>query len=101
VLFLIHPIIEAISQFLLGHPVLIYLVGSGICLLSARQDWARPRYEFGTYFWQSMAIFVLLAFCGQAMLHGMWVSLSIAIVAIVAEIWWMKAWARQRNREKA
>jgi hypothetical protein len=53
------------------------------------------------YFWQAMAIFFLLAFCWQALLHGMWLSLSIAIVAIVAEIWWMKAWARQRNREKA
>jgi hypothetical protein len=69
-------------------------------LVSARQDWAQPRYEFGTYFWQGMAIFVLVASCGQAILHEMWTSLSIAILAIVAEIWWMKKWARQRDQEK-
>jgi hypothetical protein len=91
---------EPIYEFVLQHPVLIYLIGSGICLLSARQDWFRPRYEFGTYFWQVTAIFVLLAFCGQAILHGMWISLGIAILAIVAEIWWMKIWARQRRRDE-
>jgi hypothetical protein len=90
-----------IYEILLRYPLLIYLLGSGICLLSARQDWAPPRYEFGTYFWQFMAIFSLLAFCWQAILHGMWVSLSVAVVAIIAETWWMKKWGRQRDQEKA
>ena len=90
----------SILAFLVRYPLLIGLIGSVICLLNARQDWAPPRSELAVYFWQGMAIFFLLAFCWQAILHGLWVSLGLAIVAMVAEIWWMKAWARQRRREK-
>lgn len=99
-----------ICNFFSQYPLLIYLLGSGFSLLSACRDWkppretyfwqATPRFELGTYFWQAMAIVTLAAFCVQAILYGMWISLSIAAVAIVAEIWWMKKWwARQRAME--
>jgi hypothetical protein len=97
-----------VYKFFSQHPVLIYLLGSVFSLFSACRDWklpretyfwqGTPRFELGTYFWQAMAILLLVAFCVQAILQGMWISLSVAVVAIVAEIWWMKKWwARQRS----
>lgn len=39
------PIVQECYEFPLRHPLLIGLFGSGACLLSARQDWARARSE--------------------------------------------------------
>lgn len=58
-----------IYKFLLQHLLLIGLLGSGACLLSARQDWAPPRSYVGTYFRQAVAILFLLATCWQEMIH--------------------------------
>lgn len=45
------PIVQACYEFLLRYSLFGGLLGSALCLLSARLDWAPPRYGFGTYFW--------------------------------------------------
>jgi hypothetical protein len=78
-------------DFLVAHPVLIYLLGSGACLLSSRQDVKAGCTREGI-FWQVLAIFALVCGVVTLVLYHMWFNATVALAALAGEIWLAKRW---------
>jgi hypothetical protein len=84
------PFWNPIVDFLVARPVLIYLLGSGACLLSGRQD-VNAGYRGEGIFWQVLAIFALVCGVVTLALYHMWFKATVAVAALAGETWLCQA----------
>lgn len=83
------------------HLILAALLVSAIWLVAGYQDHVRRKRPGAFLWWTLIAVLVLFAFCINAILTGAWLSLAIAVAAILAEIWLIRKWYRQEGLDHA
>ena len=91
------PMYKSIHDFMNEHLILTALLVSALWLVAGYQDQARKKRPGAFLWWAIIAVLVLCACCVNAILTGAWLSLAIAIAAILAEIWLIRKWYRQEG----
>jgi CHASE2 domain-containing sensor protein len=87
--------LKSIHDFMNEHLILAALLVSAAWLVAGYQDHVRRKGPSVFLWWTVVAVLVLFAFCINAILTGAWLSLAIAVAAILAEIWLIRRWYRQ------
>jgi hypothetical protein len=75
----------AVTDFLAKHLVLAALIASALWFYGGHQYLAKGKDTVG-FSWQLIALLVLIAFCVNATLTKSWLSLAVAVVALIIEI---------------
>jgi hypothetical protein len=85
-----------IMNFMSDHLVLGALLASVLWFYGGHQYLASGKRS-GALGWQTIAVLILVAFCVNAILNRAWLSLAVALGAMLAEIWIIGKWWRQKN----
>jgi hypothetical protein len=91
------PMYKSIPDFMNEHLILAALLVSALWLVAGYQDHARRKRPGAFLWWTIIAVLVLCAFCVNAILTGAWLSLAIAVAALLAEIWLIRKWYREEG----
>ena len=82
-----------VYNFFANHLVFAALLVSALWFYSGHQFAAKGKRGVALA-WQAIAVFMLLAFCINAVLARSWLSLTAALCVVVLEIWTMKRYWR-------
>ena len=75
-----------ISAFISQHAVVGGMLVSVLWFLAARQYGKEGRAGIA-FLWQAIAVMVLFVSCIRAVLSNAWLSLAIAIIGLIVEVW--------------
>ncbi|HXJ95145.1 MAG TPA: hypothetical protein VMT20_20075 [Terriglobia bacterium] len=85
-----------INTFIERHLILAALLVSALWFNGGHQ-YLRKGKSVLAFSWQLIAVLVLTAFCVNAVLARGWLSLTVAIVTILFEVWLMKRHSDQKH----
>ena len=85
-----------ISSFFTRHLIFAAILVSALWFFAGHQFVSKGRRGVALA-WETIAVFVLLAFCVNAIIARLWLSLAVALCFIALEVWLMKRYDGKVN----
>lgn len=85
-----------VSRFFSEHLVFAALLVSALWFYAGHQFAVKGKRGFALA-WETIAVLVLLAFCINAVLTKLWLSLMVALCFVALEVWLMKRYGGRVN----